>query len=115
MNYVSKTSLLDLVKIVADAKFVLGNDSSTVHFAACTRTPSICYMSGVTYGIFLPYPDTLKDSFYHPRIVAKKMDCFGCWYNCTKQVKGEVPSYCLKEVNASMVITELNKLLSEID
>ncbi len=115
IDYVGKTKILDLAVLVSKACFVLGNDSSTVHIAAATRTPSICYMTGATYNHFLPYPSTMGDSYYHPRVVVKIMDCFGCWYKCVKEYKGAGPLKCLDEVTVPMVLKELNKLLIELN
>mgnify|MGYP002625695574 CR=1 FL=1 len=115
LDYVSKTSIFELVQLVAGASFVLGNDSSTVHIAAASRVPSICYMTGATYNSFLPYPESMDDRPYHPRVVVKKMDCFGCWYHCAKPYEGSGPLMCLKEVTVPMVLKELNALLNEIN
>lgn len=115
LDYVNKTTIIELVKLVAGSSFVLGNDSSTVHIAAACRVPSICYMTGATYDEFLPYPQSMANQFYHPRVVVKKKDCFGCWYRCSKPYDGTGPLQCLKEVTAPMVIKELNYLLAQIE
>lgn len=113
LDYVGKTSIFELFQLVAGSSFVLGNDSSTVHIAAACHVPSICYMTGATYNSFLPYPETMDDRIYHPRVVVKDMDCFGCWYHCIKPYAGMGPLMCLKEVTVPMVLKELNTLLSE--
>lgn len=114
-NKVGKTSILDLVNITSQAAFVLGNDSSTVHIAACCRVPSICYMSGGTYDEFLPYADIIADKEFHPRTVVFKMDCFGCFYKCVHEQLGDKPCPCLRNVSVDMVKKELDALLVEID
>lgn len=114
LDYVSKTSIFELVQLVAGSSFVLGNDSSTVHIAAACRVPSICYMTGATFNAFLPYPESMEERPYHPRVVVKNMDCFGCWYHCTKPYCGSGPLLCLKEVTVPMVLKELNALIGEI-
>lgn len=112
-DLINETSLLETINIIRNASFVIGNDSSAVHIAAATRTPSICIAPGAHYNRFVPYPIEIPDKFYHPRVVASPMPCFGCNYHCCFPVMNQLK--CVQDVTVSMVARELNDLLDEIN
>jgi len=55
-NLVGKTSLIDLLHIIADAQLVVTNDSMALHFAAMLAIPHLVISSGQHLGRFHPYP-----------------------------------------------------------
>ncbi len=112
VDMINKTTVMELVSLISKAKFVIGNDSSAVHIAAASRVPSICIFHGAHFNRFLPYPDDLPCSYFNPRAVYYKMDCFGCSYQCDKPIDG--PFYCLQQVSVDMVVSELERLLNTI-
>ncbi len=60
ISLVGKTSLLEYAYVIKDAEFVLGNETSTSHFAAAFKVPYIFILSnGSSYATFHPYPKTL--------------------------------------------------------
>jgi ADP-heptose:LPS heptosyltransferase len=111
-NLINKTSIVETIKIVSRATFVIGNDSSVVHIAGAVRVPSICLASGAHYKRFMPYPAQIPEYFYHPRTVVHKMDCFGCDYRCIYPIIGQLE--CIKGVEVSEVILKLHQLLDEL-
>lgn len=111
INLVNKTSLKELVSLIATASFVVGNDSAAVHIAAATRVPSVCVTTGAHFLRFIPYPPgTLIGNKYLPHAVYNKMDCFGCGYNCTHPINERYE--CLRRVSTDVVIREVERLLS---
>jgi len=56
VNLVGKTSLTDLLPIIADARLVVTNDSMALHCAAMLGVPHIVISNGQHLGRFLPYP-----------------------------------------------------------
>ena len=111
-NYVNKTTVVEMIGLISNSTFVIGNDSAAVHIAAAARVPSICITHGACFGQFVPYPISVPELDYHPRCVYKKMDCFGCDYNCIKDYKE--PLYCLRQISVEMVAKELENLLRTI-
>lgn len=111
LNYVNKTSIIDLVRIVSKSSFAIGNDSSIIHIAAACRISSVCYTPGAHYGRFIPYPDKIPEKAFHPHCVYYKMDCFGCNYRCrfVDPKKKLIP--CLKYISVDMVKNELQKII----
>lgn len=114
VSMVGKTTILQLVSLIAHSCFVVGNDSSAVHIAAATCVPSICVLHGAHFNRFVPYPQHLPFQKYYPRAVYFKMDCYWCGYNCKKPIIDETYE-CLRRVTVDMVKIELNKLLDEIN
>jgi ADP-heptose:LPS heptosyltransferase len=58
-------SLIELAKLISDAKLLISNDTSSVHFAAAVDTPFICIASGLYYGRFNPYPKHIFDKAHY--------------------------------------------------
>ena len=113
INLVSKTTIPHLIALISNPSSVIGNDSSAIHIAAATQTPSLCILPGAHFGRFVPYPDDIKTIEYKPKTVYYKMDCYGCNYNCTRPI---TDSYeCLRLVTVDMAMKELNLLLKEIE
>jgi len=46
LDLVGKTSLSDLVALIASAQLLLSNNTSTMHIADATQTPSVILFSG---------------------------------------------------------------------
>lgn len=114
-NFINKTTILEMMGLIAHSTFVMGNDTAAVHIAAAARVPSICYTHGACFGQFVPYPDYIPEKMYHPRCVYYKMDCFGCNYNCIMDFDINKPLYCLSQVSEDMVESQITQLLSELN
>jgi len=54
-----KATLSELAKIIAGCKIVISNDTAAVHFAAAVNKKFLCITSGLYYGRFLPYPESI--------------------------------------------------------
>ena len=81
-NLAGQTSLLELVDVVRGAMLVVSNDSSPVHIAAATNTPSVCILGGGHYGRFLPYFSESAASTAFPSTLSVHLECFGCNWKC---------------------------------
>ena len=107
VNLVNKTSMPQVAAIISHSRLVIGNDSSAVHIAAAVRVPSIAITPGAHYGRFLPYPESI-DYHFSPYVVAAKMDCFKCNYNCIYKIVGTYK--CIQNVSVEMVCEVLQRL-----
>ena len=61
MNMTGKTSLTELVYIISKAQILISNDSSPVHIAMSTKTPTVCISNGNTFGRFTSCPKEIFD------------------------------------------------------
>ena len=111
IDCVGKTTVSEMVSIIANSAFVLSNDSAAVHIAASTGIPSIAVLSGTHFNRFLPYPKEIPIK-HSPRVVSYHMDCYYCEYNCVYPDKE--PFECIKKISVEMVLKELDQLLNDI-
>ncbi len=76
INMAGKTNLLQFIKLIADSKFVISNDSVAVHIAAATNVPFICISNGNHFGRFHPYPANIfdKGNYIYPEEIMNNLD-----------------------------------------
>lgn len=59
-----KGTLMDMVKIIANAKLLISNDTCAAHFGAAQAVPTICITNGISgENMFWPYPDDMEIPF----------------------------------------------------
>ncbi len=108
VDMIGRTSLLDLVSIIAHAGFVVGNDTGAIHIAVAESIPSVCILGGAHPGRYLPYPHGLNARV---RVVTHSMDCFNCDWHCIHDSTDVVP--CIAKVSVDEVWKEILNLLRD--
>ena len=58
-NLAGKLSLPQSIVLLSKAKMLISNESSPVHMAATTGTPTLCISQGNHFGRWNPYPDSI--------------------------------------------------------
>ena len=91
VNLAGKTSMGELVEMIRNANLLIGNETSAIHIAAATDTPSVCIVGGGHFGRFMPYDSDNKSNTILPIAVFNKMDCFGCDWKCIYPAKPDEP------------------------
>jgi len=73
-----KTNLIEIIKLVSDAKLVIANDTMGVHVAAAVRVPFVCISNGQHFGRFNPYPEEMfEDGYYiYPEEISDRIGEF---------------------------------------
>ncbi|WKN29791.1 glycosyltransferase family 9 protein [Porifericola rhodea] len=70
-----KTTLIELIDLIASAKMVIANESSPIHIAAAVGTNAICLSNGNHFGRFNPY--SVKNdgniTTLYPPVIAKRI------------------------------------------
>ncbi len=114
INLTGRTSLTQFVDKIANATFVLSNDTSAVHIACATKTPSLAILGGGHFGRFLPYVEIVYSESYQfiPSVVYHKMDCFGCLWKCHYVSYDELVP-CIYKVTPDKVKGELEAIFSK--
>jgi len=107
INYVGKTTITELISLIAGAKFVLSNDSAAIHIAVAVSTPSICVMGGYHFGRFLPYQKIVGDKRPLPVILCHDMPCYQCNWHCPNKTSSEDPFPCVSLVTTYEVWNEI--------
>ena len=97
------TTLIELIEVIRNAKLLITNDSSPVHIAAATATPSICIVGGGHFGRFLPYLSEQSHPGPVPIIKSYEMACFGCRWQCIHNVPTDQAVPCIANVSVQSV------------
>lgn len=118
-DYLGKTSLMELAEVIRNAKLVISNDTSGIHFAAAVNTPSVCILGEYNYGRFLPYDyDRKYEKDLSPMIICNAdMPCKRCAVgkmtsecNTCMAVTGRY--LCVDKVSVEMVIEAVEKIIN---
>lgn len=102
INLTGSTSLNEYIGAIANARFVLGNESSAIHIAAAQSIPAVCVLGGGHFGRFMPYPDDASIG-HAPRTAFYPMFCFNCNWQCRWHVQKHQPVPCIAQVSPESV------------
>ncbi len=111
LDYVGRTTLTELIALIAGAKLVLSNDSAAVHIAAAVSTPSVCVLGGQHFGRFLPYQRIAVDERPLPAALFHVMPCFQCNWICSNKISEEAPFPCVTLVTSDEMWQEAKYIL----
>ncbi len=64
LNKIGKTSLPELIELLAKARFIICVDTGALHIAAAVECPVVGLFSGKFYKRFAPYPKESAPNFY---------------------------------------------------
>jgi ADP-heptose:LPS heptosyltransferase len=113
-NWAGRTSLPELVAIIARAKLLVANETSAVHIAAAVSTPAVCILGGGHFGRFLPYRTEVQSAGLLPVPVFKEMECFGCSWDCIFAVPRKQAVPCILGVELEAVWEAIEKMIDNI-
>lgn len=99
-NLIGKTTLPQLVELIGNAALVVANETSAIHIAVATKTPSVCILGGGHFERFAPYPEYFEN---RPVCIYQKMECYYCNWNCIYETAGTEPYPCIDKVNLDSV------------
>lgn len=104
INLMGKTSLTEVINIINDARFFVGNDSGLLHIAKACETTTFGIIGGGATGRVYPYSSKDKTKYFY-----KTIDCFGCDWIC----KFKSP-HCLS-INDDKLIQDILDLVQAIN
>lgn len=112
IDYTGKTNLIESIEIIRNAKYLIGNDTSGIHFAAATNVPSLCVFGGWHFGRFLPYEVDDAKGRSLPNIYCHDMICYGCKIihktsKCAKRLEQTKRFICIDDITPEEVIKEI--------
>ena len=110
-NWAGRTSLQELIAIIARAHILVGNETSAMHIAAAVSTPSVCIVGGGHYGRFIPYRLEMETKKPLPVAVVHKMDCFGCNWRCIYSIPKGTSAPCVEKISVNVVWNAVVKIL----
>ena len=124
VDLTGRTSISDVIDIIGNATMVVTNDTSGVHIACATQTPSVAIVGGWHLGRFLPYHiEDVRPDDHLPLVAYTKMPCFYCdWQwdivgqrneECLRRLKCGEPSECIEKVTYEQMRDLVNQVLED--
>lgn len=109
VDLTGRTSIEELISVVAGADLVCANESGIAHVAAALRIPTVAIVGGGHYGRFLPYPNFPNLPKIH--MLNFDLPCYGCNWQCqyTSSTRELVP--CIEKVSVSRAIAAIHQLI----
>ncbi len=110
IDLTGKVSLDLMLKLIRDAEFLVGNETSCIHASAVVRTPCVCILGGGHFGRFVPYPADCDESLMIKPVASKNEVCFGCNWQCSRNEQDQVPMPCISEIDVNSVFNACETL-----
>src|SRR5262249_7622719 len=61
IDLTGKLDLEALIRVLAESKLILTNETGTAHLGAALRVPTICVVGGGHFARYVPYPSEAQD------------------------------------------------------
>ncbi|MBN1639186.1 MAG: glycosyltransferase family 9 protein, partial [Ignavibacteriales bacterium] len=76
INLAGKSNLVELSKVISDAKILVSNETGSTHIAAAVGCPFVCISNGNHYGRFNPYPSEMYSNciYIYPEEITNEKD-----------------------------------------
>lgn len=107
-NLIGKTSLVELGNVLANSKFVLGNETGTLHLASALNVPSASILGGGHFKRFMPYNESIANNEYAPLAIYNEMDCFNCNWRCIYVDEKNRIVPCVSRLSTDYIWKEIN-------
>jgi len=108
INFIGKSSLPELIDMIAGASLVIANDTSAIHIAVAAKTKSVCILGGGHFERFVPYPEYFENK---PVCAYYKMDCYYCNWNCIYKTVETDPYPCIANIEVDTVWNAVKSML----
>ncbi len=125
LDLMGRTSIADVIDIIGKAKLVISNDTSGIHIACATNTPSVAIVGGWHYGRFLPYSlEDVKEGDKIPLVANKMLGCYMCNWDrqkireinceCIEDLNNGRPCQCIREITVEKVKELVDKIIDDL-
>lgn len=115
INRAGQTDLALFVSILAGARLVISNDTSTVHLATAVGVSSVCILGGGEPGRFVPYDLGDHSNKPGPKVVHLPQPCDGCKWKCIYPLGPQDPFPCINAVSLETVWDAVRESLEALD
>ena len=110
VDWRGQTGLTRLMDLMAGAALVVSNDSGPAHLAIALGAPTVVFAGGGHFGCFVPYPEGLSPA--NARFLFARLDCYHCFWNCTRKVERGASFPCVAEIPVSAALAAAEELLA---
>ena len=104
-----KTTLPQLLDLMAHAALVVSNDTGPAHLSIALGRPTVVIVGGGHFGSFVPYPDGITPK--EARFVYQEMECYHCFWRCHKRADKFQIFPCIGAIEEDRVWTACEDLL----
>lgn len=126
IDLLGRTSVADMIDVIGNAELVVSNDTSGVHIACATNTPSVAIAGGWHYQRFLPYHiENVKPGDQLPFVAYTEMSCYYCDWDwdtigkvnekCLERMKIGETSECINRVTYEQVRELVDQVLRNLE
>ena len=113
VDLTGQTSMDELISIIKDAGFVVGNESGGAHVAAAVATPSITILGGGHFQRFMPYPESVLGAV-KAKTAVYPMDCFQCDWKCRYTSDKSKPYPCIDGVSVDAAWQQVQAIIETL-
>lgn len=124
VDLTGKTSISDVIDIIGNAKLVVSDDTSGVHMACATNTPSVVNVGGWHFNRFLPYHiEDAKPGDHIPLVAYTQMPCYYCDWDwnivgernaeCLRRLQCGEPSECIEKVTYEQMCELVDQVIED--
>lgn len=121
IDLTGRTNMFDVIEVIGNAKLCVSNDTSGVHIACATNTPSVATVGGWLFERFLPYHiEDKKQGDHLPLVAYSDLPCLYCNFEwdtigernpeCLKRIKSDKTAVCIE----SITFEQVQKLVDQI-
>ena len=109
LNFVGRTSLVDIIKIIKKASLLISNETFAPHMSVALNTPVLVIYNGNHFGRFVPCPKEITHDYhvvYHPKI-EKGLDN----YKKLSNTYGYDSKLDINEISSDKLIEKLDRIV----
>jgi ADP-heptose:LPS heptosyltransferase len=110
VDRIGRTSLAELLDLIAGAALVVSNDTGPAHLAAALGVPTVVIVGGGHFTSFVPYPAEVTRASLH--FVFRERACFHCFWNCTEPHREGEAFPCIGAISLEDVRAAVDAVLA---
>ena len=122
VDLTGRTNVFDVIEIIGNARMCVSNDTSGVHIACATNTPSVATVGGWLFERFLPYHiEDVKKEDHLPLVAYSDMPCLHCNFEwsiigernpeCLERIKNDKTGLCIENISFDQVKALVDKII----
>lgn len=113
IDMLDKTSILEYIDLIKNAKYVVANDTGIYHIATISQVPTAVLSGGYTFDRYMAYNFEGKEKFKKPYIIVEKMNCFNCENRCIYKNEIDKTWPCLEKITVKKAWETIEKMINE--
>lgn len=113
IDMLDKTSILEYIDLIKNAKYVIANDTGIYHIATISQVPTAVLSGGYTFDRYMAYDFEEKEKFKRPYIIVENMKCFNCENRCIYKDEIDKTWPCLEKITVEKAWETIEKMIKE--